>query len=109
MYATFLAHYGYRVLQAPDEEEGLRLARQQHPDLVLTELFPWSTDGALLPERLRSFPETVGIPVIVLTAHLVADEWRDRLLECGTRVLLKPCGPRQVMEEIRRTACADAA
>lgn len=106
VYATFLAHHGYRVIQALDDEEGVQLARTQRPDLILTELFPWSAGGKLLPERLREIPETAGIPVVVLTAHLLAEEWSDTLIDCSCRVLIKPCGPRHVLEEIRHLAQA---
>ena len=101
VYATLLSHSGFRVLEAVDDEEGLRLARVQGPDVILTELFPWSEGGKLFPERLHDAPETSSIPVIALTAHLVPDEWAAALLRSGARVLTKPCGPRRVLEEVR--------
>ena len=101
VYATVLLHSGYRVLEAVDDEEGLRLARVQEPDLILTELFPRGQGGKMLPERLREEPATSGIPVIALTAHLVPADWAAALERSGARVLTKPCGPRRVLEEVR--------
>lgn len=101
VYATLLLHSGFRVLQAVDDEEGMRMARVQAPDLILTELFPWSPGGKMLPERLHEAPETARIPVIVLTAHMVPAEWEAALVRSCTRVLTKPCGPRRVLEEVR--------
>lgn len=101
VYATVLSHSGFRVLEAVDDEEGIRLARAQGPDVILTELFPWSGGGKMLPERLHEAPETSRIPVIALTAHLVPDAWAEALLRSGTRVLTKPCGPSRVLEEVR--------
>lgn len=101
VYATVLSHSGFRVLEAVDDEQGLHLAREQEPDVILTELFPWSLDGKMLPERLHEAPETAAIPVIALTAHLVPDEWARALERAGARVLAKPCGPGRVLAEVR--------
>ena len=101
VYATVLSHSGYRVLEAVDDEEGLRLARAGEADVILTELFPWGEGGKMLPERLHEEPATSGIPVIALTAHLVPEEWARALSRSGARVLTKPCGPRRVLEEVR--------
>jgi CheY-like chemotaxis protein len=101
VYATLLSHSGFRVLEAVDDEEGIRLACAQEPDVILTELFPWGKGGKMLPERLHEAPETSRIPVIALTAHLVPDAWAEALLRSGARVLTKPCGPSRVLEEVR--------
>jgi CheY-like chemotaxis protein len=101
VYATLLSHCGFRVLEAGDDEEGLHLAREQGPDVILTELFPWAEGGKMLPERLHEAPETSGIPVIALTAHLVPDAWAAALMRTGARVLTKPCGPSRVLAEVR--------
>ncbi|HEX2191202.1 MAG TPA: response regulator [Longimicrobiaceae bacterium] len=101
VYATMLTHSGFRVLEAGDDEEGLRLARVGGPDLILTELFPWG-GGKMLPERLREVPETASIPVIAVTAHIVPAEWEEALKRSCARVLTKPCGPRRILDEVRR-------
>lgn len=101
VYATMLTHSGFRVLEAAGDEEGLGLARLEVPDLIVTELFPWSPAGKPLPQRLRETPETSAIPVIVLTAHLLPAEWEQTLVQHCDRVLSKPCGPRRVLEEVR--------
>jgi two-component system cell cycle response regulator DivK len=90
------------VLETGDDEEGLRLARSGAPDLILAELFPWSGGGRMFPERLQDAPETAGVPVIALTAHLLPDGWEETLGRCCRRVLVKPCGPLRLLEEVRR-------
>ncbi|HEX2095133.1 MAG TPA: response regulator [Longimicrobiaceae bacterium] len=100
VYATMLSRSGFQVLEAADDEEGLRIARMQGPDLILTELFPWNRSGKMLPERLRETRETESIPVIALTAHILVEDWAQVLGRCCSRVLTKPCGPRRVLEEI---------
>lgn len=102
VYATLLTHSGFRVLEARDDDEGLRLARVLSPDVILTELFPWGRGGKMFPERLREAPETSGIPVIALTAHLVPAAWEAALARICARVLTKPCGPRRILEEVKR-------
>ncbi len=102
VYSTVLARSGFQVLEADSDEEGLRIARAQGPDLILTEIFPWAAAGKTLPQRFRETPECSAIPVIALTAHLLTEEWHRELLRCCARVLAKPLGPRRVLEEVQR-------
>src|SRR5881296_3705850 len=59
---------GYDALAAGDGTEGLRLALDRQPDVILTDVIMPYMDGLEMLERLRSRPETRGIPVIALTA-----------------------------------------
>lgn len=101
VYSTVFTHSGFRVLETGDDEEGLRLARSGAPDVILAELFPWSAGGKMFPERLQEIPEASRIPVIALTAHLLPEGWEQSLGRCCRRVLIKPCGPLRLLEEVR--------
>jgi len=66
----FLESAGYPTIQAADGREALTTARSQPPGLVLLDLMMPIMDGwSFLVERGRH-PETAGVPVIVLSAHL---------------------------------------
>jgi signal transduction histidine kinase/CheY-like chemotaxis protein len=74
-----LAPAGYRVLQASSPTEGLRLAREQRPSLVVLDLLMPGMDGFEVVERLRADPATNGVPILVLTAKVVTSDEVGRL------------------------------
>ncbi len=70
IYSVLLQHAGYDVLQAPDGEEGVRLASRDHPDVILMDLSMPVLDGWQALKRLKSDPDTASIPVFALSAHV---------------------------------------
>lgn len=69
----------YRVLHAKDGWEGLSMARQQIPDLIVTDLTMPGIDGFGLVEELKLDPRTKDIPVVVVSAKDITSEERKRL------------------------------
>ncbi len=59
----------YHVLEASDGEEGLRLALEHTPDLVLTDLMMPRMDGFSLCQCLKEHQDTSHIPLIVITVR----------------------------------------
>lgn len=108
VYRTILEHYGYTVLLAGDGAEGVRLAREAHPDLVLMDVSIPVMDGWEATSVLKADPATASIPVIALTAHALATD-RARAEEVGCDgYLAKPVEPRVVLAEVRRFLGPDA-
>ena len=102
VYSTILEHFGYRVLLAGDGAEGVRMARESSPDLVLMDVSIPVMDGWQATATLKADPATARIPVIALTAHaLPADRERAEEVGCDG-YLAKPVEPRRVLEEVRR-------
>jgi two-component system cell cycle response regulator DivK len=102
VYSTILEHFGYRVLLAADGAEGVRMARESSPDLVLMDVSIPVMDGWQATATLKADPLTARIPVIALTAHaLPADRERAEEVGCDG-YLAKPVEPRRVLEEVRR-------
>ena len=66
---TRLSRMGHEVVVARDGAEGLAQARALMPDLVIMDLSLPGIDGWEATRRLKSAPETAGIPIIVLSAH----------------------------------------
>lgn len=58
----------FNIITAPDGLEALETARAQKPDIVVTDLMMPRMDGMELCRRLKSDPDTSGIPVMVVTA-----------------------------------------
>jgi threonine synthase len=72
-------HKAYRVLLARDGWEGLTMARQKLPDLIVTDLMMPGIDGFGLVEELKLDPRTRNIPVVVVSAKDITPEERKRL------------------------------
>ena len=73
---------GYRVLTALDGPVGLRLAREESPDLIILDIAMPGMSGWEVLDHIESSPETAGIPVILLSA-LTANSDMIRGLEKG--------------------------
>ena len=71
---------GYTCLEAHNGLELVRLARQEHPDLVITDVVMPELDGFSATEQLKRDPTTTDIPVIIVTAK---DSRADRLTGIG--------------------------
>lgn len=72
----------YEVLQAPDGETGIALARQANPDLILMDLSLPKMDGWTATRLLKTDSSLRHIPIIALTAHAMVGD-RERAIEAG--------------------------
>lgn len=77
-----LNHAGYDTLEAASAEEGLALAHERHPGVVLLDIQLPGMDGVQALRSLRADPATADIPVIALTAFAMKAD-RERFLEAG--------------------------
>ena len=73
---------GFRVLQAATAEDGIRLAKAEHPDLILMDIALPGMDGLQATRLLGEDPETGGIPVVALTAHAMSGD-KEKALAAG--------------------------
>ena len=68
---------------AVDGQDGINMATEQSPDLILMDLSLPILDGWEAMRQLKANPETQGIPIIALTAHAMAgDEAKAREAGC---------------------------
>ena len=72
----------YDVMQAVDAEQGLQIARDQQPNLILLDLSLPRMDGWTAARELKAEPLLQPIPVIALTAHAMVGD-RERALKAG--------------------------
>ncbi len=82
MLSRRLEKRGFTVRLAVDGAEGVALAQQTLPDLILMDMSLPILDGWEATKALRADPVTQHIPVIALTAHAMDGE-RSRALEAG--------------------------
>lgn len=96
-----LEREGYKVTAAADGELGWSQAVQHKPDLIVLDLMLPSMDGLTVCKKLRSSPETMGIPIVMLTAK---GEESDIVigLEMGADdYISKPFSPKELIARIR--------
>ncbi len=63
---------GYRVLEADNGEEAVKIARESHPDIITLDILMPGIDGFEVMSRLKKGPKTKNIPVVVVS--IVDDE-----------------------------------
>jgi CheY-like chemotaxis protein len=75
---------GYRVLEADTGEEGIEIARNERPHLILMDLELPGLNGIEATRRLKSDPQTREIPVVALSSFAQGtDEARAREAGCA--------------------------
>ena len=95
-----LTHYGFEVVEATTGEEGVRLAAQVAPDLVLMDLQLPGIDGTEALRRLREAESTRSVPVVAVTAFAMDDD-RERALASGfDGYVEKPIGVRALAQQV---------
>ena len=77
-----LERSGYETRWARTGREGILLARQEMPDLILMDLSLPEMDGWTATRQIKSDPELKRIPIAALTAHTLPGD-RKRALEVG--------------------------
>ena len=82
MLSRRLARKGYTVVMAVDGENGVQMALEHAPDLVLMDMSLPVLDGWEATRCLKADETTRQIPVIALTAHAMSDD-RARAIESG--------------------------
>ncbi|HEX2906040.1 MAG TPA: hybrid sensor histidine kinase/response regulator [Phototrophicaceae bacterium] len=85
-----LKHAGYRVLVAERGLQGIDMARQESPDLILTDINLPDLTGREITTKLRSEAAFAKTPIVALTAQAL-HEFRDMAMAAGvTGYLTKP-------------------
>jgi two-component system, cell cycle response regulator DivK len=87
---TMLELRGYRVAEASDGEEGVRMAGRERPELVLMDATLPRMDGLAATRRIRSNSALEGVPVVFLSGHAQPDFRAAALDAGGTDFLVKP-------------------
>ena len=94
---------GYETAESETAEEGLRLAREFRPDLILMDVQLPGIDGIEALGRLRADPVTRDIPVIAVTASAMTHS-RTQILAAGfDGYQPKPIEVKSFLEVVRRT------
>jgi CheY-like chemotaxis protein len=77
-----LQRRGHEVLVAVDGAEGVAVAQDQRPGLILMDMSLPIMDGWEATRQIKSDPATSTIPIIALTAHAMSED-REKALAAG--------------------------
>jgi two-component system, cell cycle response regulator DivK len=93
---------GYRTIEAGTGEEGVQMARERHPALVLMDIQLPGISGVEAFRQLRADTTTRAIPVIAVTASVMAQE-RQKVMAAGFEGFQgKPISVRELLETVRQ-------
>ena len=94
----------YRLLEAPDGETGMAMARTEHPDLILMDVQLPKISGIEATRALRAEPSTAATPIIAITSFALSGD-EQRAKEAGASAYLaKPYSPFQLLGMIQELA-----
>ncbi len=95
---------GFKALTATNSEQGMALARQQNPDLIVVCVEAQPTNGYMLCTRLKKDEQLKAIPVILTSAHATPDsfEKHKKLKTRAEDYLIKPFGGQAMLQMAAR-------
>ena len=93
---------GYVIIPAETAEEGLKLAREELPDLILMDISLPGMDGIEAAGILKQDDETKDIPVVALSAHAMKGDEEKALVAGLIGYITKPIDTRAFSTEVGR-------
>ena len=82
MLSRRLARKGFDIVLAEDGQRAIDMAASECPDLILMDMSLPVIDGWEATQRIKGSADTLGIPIIALTAHAMASD-REKAMEAG--------------------------
>lgn len=93
---------GYLTLEAGTADEGLALAREHLPDLILMDIQLPHVDGITALGRIKADSRLASVPVVALTAFAMKDD-RERFLRAGfAGYIAKPFDVSDFLRDVER-------
>jgi two-component system cell cycle response regulator DivK len=99
---------GYTVVEAETGTDGIRLAQEVDPDLILMDINLPEMDGYEATARLKKIDKLAGVPIIAMTANVMKGD-REKTLEAGCDgYIQKPIDVDLLPEQIEKFLAAKA-
>jgi DNA-binding response OmpR family regulator len=93
---------GFAVRPPPDGVEGLRVAKAEQPDVVVSDVMMPRMNGLELVKGLKDDPSTASIPVILLSAKAQATDVRAGLDAGADDYVTKPFEPLDLVDRVNK-------
>ncbi|TMG82842.1 MAG: response regulator [Betaproteobacteria bacterium] len=92
---------GYATIEASSAEDGIQLARERNPDLILMDIHLPGMNGIEALKVLRADAATAAIPVIAVTASVMQQD-RKQITEAGFNAYVgKPINLKEFLDAVR--------
>jgi DNA-binding response OmpR family regulator len=91
---------GFTVRMAADGQEGLDVARAEHPDVVVSDVMMPKLSGIELVTGLKADASTASIPVILLSAKAQASDIRAGMAAGADDYVTKPFEPLELVDRV---------
>jgi DNA-binding response OmpR family regulator len=91
---------GFEVLSAADGAEGIRVAKDEQPDVILSDIMMPRMDGLQVVMRLKGDPVTRALPVILLSAKAQNAEVQQGLDAGADDYVTKPFDPLELVDRV---------
>jgi two-component system cell cycle response regulator DivK len=96
-----LQYHGFATVEATNGEDGIALARERRPAVILMDIQLPGIDGVTALERIRQDDETSQIPIIALTASVMKED-RERFDKAGfDGFITKPIDVKKFPDQVR--------
>jgi two-component system cell cycle response regulator DivK len=97
-----LEQHGHEILQAETGQQGLEMAAELIPDLILLDIQLPGMDGHAVASALKGNPQLKSIPIIAVTSYAMAGD-REKCLAAGAEGYIeKPINPESFVTEVER-------
>lgn len=102
MLQTFLEINGFQAVGAFSGEDGLVLIKVEEPEIVILDLMLPDIEGYEVCQRIRGYPDTAKLPVLILSARVDAAS-KERAMAAGADgYLVKPVKFPELLTELNR-------
>jgi two-component system cell cycle response regulator DivK len=102
MMRRLLEMSGYRVVEAINGEEAVKLASEEKPRIILMDLSLPLIDGLTATRRIRSLPGLGKVPIVAVSAHDTADFHSEALAAGCNAYVTKPIDYPELEEVVNR-------
>ncbi len=99
--SEIIAHYGFRVLSTPTGEEGIRMALEHIPDIIICDIMLPGIDGFEVFARVKQIPQLPSIAFIFLTAKSTRFDTRIGMDMGADDYLTKPFTKEELINSIK--------
>lgn len=100
--AIIVQSMGYEALTAVDGEEGVRVAMEGNPSLVLMDIQMPKMDGITALNILKADEKTKGIPVIAMTSYAMKGDMEQLLSQGFADYIAKPIEKNRFIEAVEK-------
>ncbi len=90
----------YSVLEAIDAENGIRLAREHHPDLILMDIQLPGLDGLTATRKIKNDPAVKDITIVALTSYAMQGDEKKAMDAGCAGYIAKPIDTRSFLETV---------